>query len=155
MKYFSFILLFFFITPAFAEEVRYIHATNAKLHADPHFNAEVLGTFKRGHEVTVLEKQKRWLKVRHGDQEGWVSKLLAKKNPPLRKTSILENDEVDLSQNSRRRASVNNTTAAARGLREDARARDSDDMNSDYHSLSEMETNKVSDQEAMEFLNAK
>jgi len=146
-----FIALSFFAT-AQAEETLYIHANTAKLMSEPSFKSDVVKILARGEAITLVEKNKKWIKIRHNNNIGWLSKLLVKNQPPLNKTSLLSNRDSDLSESSRRRASTHTTTAAARGLRQDGRVRESDTNNANFDALSEMEENKVSDHDAIEFL---
>jgi uncharacterized protein YgiM (DUF1202 family) len=147
-----FLAVSLFASSAYAAETRYIHGGKAKLLSEPAYSSEAIANVERGAQVIVLEERKKWLKVRYEDKEGWLPTLLVKENPPLEKASLLQKEDIDLSENARRRASANTSTAAARGLREDGRARESDDTNADFHALSDMEANSVSDKEAADFI---
>lgn len=135
-----------------AAEVVYVQSRQAKLLAAPGFDAAVVATIDKGAALDVLGQQGRWLKVGHQQQQGWVAELLVGKQPPNDKVTVVNDGASDLKQNARLRASATTSTAAARGLRNDDRARESDDAIADYSALDEMERLKVSDEETRRFL---
>ena len=152
MKKLSILLVLFCIAlPVSAADVRYIHGKSAKLFSEANFKADILTSIERGQTVTVIEEHKRWVKVKHNNNEGWVSKLQVKKKPPTKKASLLEKSEQDLSENARRRASASAPTAAARGLRQGDDSMD-ENTQSDFAALNKMEATQVSEQEALEFI---
>ena len=133
-------------------ETGYIQGRQAKIYVAPSMKSDVVSSAKKGDAIEVIETQRRWLKVEFNGQQGWVSKLLVKNNPPMNKISVLENNSEQLQQSARRRASVATASAAARGLRSDGRARQSDDSVADFSALSEMEKMGVSEDDAMKFM---
>ena len=151
-KIFLFLIVLCVSLPVLAEDIRYIHGKSAKLFSEASFKADVIENIERGRAVNVIEEQKRWDKVQHNNHEGWVSKLQVKKKPPAQKASLLEKNEQDLSGTARRRASASAPTAAARGLRQDGDNTMDENAQSDFEALNKMENAKVSDQEALEFI---
>ncbi len=143
-------VLMLFAAQAMAE-TGYVQSRTAKLLASPAARAEVVTELVKGDAVEVVETQGRWLKVSSGDKTGWISKLLVKNQPPKGKISVLEENK-ELEENARRRASTVSSAAAARGLRNEERARQSDDSVADFSAVREMESERVSEQEAMEFM---
>ncbi|KAF0191532.1 MAG: hypothetical protein FD165_1866 [Gammaproteobacteria bacterium] len=137
---------------AHAGELVYVQSKQAKLLSIPAFDGALVATVEKGAALEKLALQGRWVKVSHGDQQGWVSQLLVGPRPPLARESVIDDGAADLKQNARRRASATASTAAARGLRNDDRARQSDDSVADYSALTEMEGFAVSDDEANKFL---
>ncbi len=133
-------------------ETGYIQGRQAKIYAAPSMKSDVVSSAKKGDAIEVIETHRRWLKVEFDGQQGWVSKLLVKNTPPMAKISVLENNSEQLQQSARRRASVATASAAARGLRSDGRARQSDDSVADFSALSEMEEMGVSEDDAMKFM---
>ena len=133
-------------------ETGYVQGRQAKIFTSPSMKSAVVVSAKKGDAIEILEKQGRWLKVDFNGQQGWVSKLLVKNSPPMAKISVLENSGEQLQQSARRRASVATASAAARGLRSDGRARQSDEGVADFSALSEMESMSVSEDEALDFM---
>jgi hypothetical protein len=91
------------------------------------------------------------LKVKFGDKAGWVPKLLVGKEPPKDKVTVLNEGSQALDQTARRRASATAEAAAARGLRGEERARQSDDAAIDFNALQKVEQTNVSEDEAVQF----
>lgn len=137
---------------AHAGELVYVHSKQAKMLAAPDFNAAPVATLDKGSALEVQGKDGRWLKVSHQQQTGWVPELLVGAKPPLDKISVINEEAPELKESARRRASATTSTAAARGLRNDDRARESDDAVADYSALTEMEGYAVSDEEARKFV---
>lgn len=48
-------------------------ATSLNVRSEPAASAPVQGSLKQGSEVTVLDEQFGWMKVRHGSTTGWVA----------------------------------------------------------------------------------
>jgi len=114
----------------------------------------VVARLSKGEKTEALGKNNYWFKVRYQGKEGWISRLAVSPHPPVKRSSLLASDDGRLERQARRRASVNATTAAVRGLREDERTR----MNAvgvpDYAALRQMEAIVVSDAEVAEFTRA-
>ena len=137
-----------------ADENRlYVQSLKAKLMAEPSFGAEVVSQLDKGTEVSLLESNKRWLKVGAGTQRGWVSSFLLSKQPPIKKVSVLGNRGAqDLEQGARRRASAVTTAGAARGLSADDRKRTNSGDKSDYFALEQIENYSVSSRAVSQFI---
>lgn len=120
--------------------------------AAPEFNADLMTTIDRGAELTVKGSQGRWLQVGYQDKTGWVSQLLVGDTPPLGRMSTLNSSDQTIKQEARRRASATASVAAARGLRNDERARQSDNAVADYSALEQLDRLSVNDDEALKFV---
>jgi len=145
------ILLSFSCGLAAAEEL-YVKSTKGKIHSAPGFKNSVVVVLSKGDKVEVLEQKQDWIKVKAGDHTGWISKLLVSKNPPLKRISVIKGKETKTQKESvRRRASSASTAAAARGLREDGRARLSDSEQANYEALEKMEKEGVAEDEVEKF----
>ncbi len=144
------------ILPALAgaEEFLYVLSAKAKLYSAPRFDAPVVSVLTKGEKTRELEKNRYWFKVRHGDREGWISRLAVSPHPPVKKASLLARDEDTLQHHARRRASTASTTAAVRGLREDRRTRANESGAPDFAALQRMESLQVSDDEVADFAQA-
>ncbi len=151
MKITMFILLLCFSCAVAAEEL-YVKSTKGKLHAEPGFKNPVVLVLNKGDKVNVLERKLDWIKVKAGDKSGWISKLLVSENPPLDRITVIKGEETEAQKESvRRRASSASTAAAARGLREDGRARVSDSEQANYDALNKMEQQGVDESEVEKF----
>ncbi|MBI3773468.1 MAG: hypothetical protein HY272_12310 [Gammaproteobacteria bacterium] len=120
--------------------------------AKPEFNAALLLVIEKGTPLQIKASQGRWLQVTVQDKTGWVSQLLVGNEPPLNQATPLNTGDQSIKQESRRRASATASAAAARGLRNDDRARQSDDAVSDYSALERMDKLGVSEDDAMKFV---
>ncbi|MDH5694426.1 MAG: SH3 domain-containing protein [Gammaproteobacteria bacterium] len=140
---------------AYAEDFLYILSARAKLLSAPSFNAAVVRDVTKGEKLVSLEKTQRWFRVSYKGKEGWISRLAVSPHPPMKRKSRLASADVDLKDSSRRRASAIASTAAVRGLREDGRARLSDDSIADYGMLARMENVNISDNEVHRFSQTK
>lgn len=138
--------------PAQAAELVYVQSKLAKILEAPGFNAPVVAEAAKGDALEKLAQEGRWFKVSFRERQGWVPELLVGPRPPLNKVTVIDDEAADLKQHARRRASASASTAAARGLRNDGRARQSDEAVADYSALTEMESFEVRDEEVTEFL---
>ena len=134
-----------------AGETMYVQSNQAKLMTEPAFKAKQLLLLQRADKVEVLEKAKRWYRVRHQGETGWVSKLLLAPQPPLNKASVLKGDNTTLQAQARRRASSTSSAAATRGLRQ-ANQQNTESGKADFHAVDAMESVEVSPDEAKAFL---
>ncbi len=106
----------------------------------------------RGDQVEQISEQGMWIKVKVADHEGWLPKFaLADQSIPNR-VSMLNQKEVDLSANARRRASTYSSTAAVRGLTADARKRVNTLQLPDYYALDDLEKQSIDETVAVQFL---
>lgn len=140
------------LSPLVAAESLYVHSAKASLLAAPKFNADILVSVEKGAELVLIEQQKRWFLVQFDDQTGWVSSLLVKSEPPLDKVSVIGSDAVEITGQTRSRASEVSTAGATRGLTESDAS--TDDGVSDYNELVEMEGISVPGEEIIEFADA-
>lgn len=138
-----------------AEEYLYILSARAKIMEAPSFSAKAVQRVSKGEKLVSLEKTNRWFKVNYKGQEGWVSRLAVSPHPPMKRVSRLAKADASLQNDSRRRASSVSTTAAVRGLRGDDRSRMSDAHQSDFAALAAIESDTITDNEALAFLAAR
>lgn len=148
---FVFLVALFYSSSSTAD-TGYVQAAKAKILASPSINAEVITTVPKGGIVEIIQTKGRWLNIKVGQLEGWVSKLLIKDKPPKRKITVFETEDTSLEEKARRRASTVNSAAATRGLRSEDRARQSDTSIADFSALRQLERERVSEEEALEFL---
>jgi len=134
------------------EKMLYVQSAKAKLMAEPAFGAAVVTELERGTAVNLLQSEKRWLKVQAGKQSGWVSSFLLSNHPPLNKVTVLGGEEQkDIEENARRRASAVTTAGAARGLSSDDRKRADIHEKADFYALEQVEEYKVDPAEVSAF----
>ncbi|WP_320826697.1 SH3 domain-containing protein [Reinekea sp.] len=127
----------------------YVHSIKARLMAEPNFGATIVVTLAKGDELELLEARQRWAKVRLKAQEGWISTLLIKEQPPLEVISVIGSEAISLEGEARLRASDVATAGATRGLTEGEAL--TDDKASDFDELLELEQQQISDEEVQEF----
>lgn len=140
-------------TDAAVAETGYVRAREAKVMTSPTASAEVVISLDKGAEVEILKRQGRWLSVTVGEHAGWLSGLLVGDKPPMKKISVLDDSEsAELQSSARRRASTATSSAAARGLRTDERARQSDAGMANFGALRQVEEMDVSEEEALIFM---
>jgi hypothetical protein len=132
-------------------ESGYVQARQAELFAEPALKSVLVAVAKKGDAVVIEQRQGRWLKVKLGDKSGWVSTLLVGSEPPKEKITVLDAGDQALEQTARRRASATAAAAAARGLRGEERARQSDGNAVDFNALQQMEAAGVPEDEALQF----
>jgi hypothetical protein len=150
-SFISLILLIFVISVASAETL-YVQSKSVKILDKPQFKADVLAVANSGDPLQSLDGKGRWVKVDYQGVQGWLPKLVVSDTPPLEKKSILGDESDELMGNVRRRASATASVAAARGLRSDGRARQSDDAVANYGALEKMEQLSVDEQEILKFM---
>jgi len=153
MPHIMLIALICFIAPVLSHaDTRYVHARQANIHAQPTIKSAVVTTLPKNSTVEVIEKQARWFKVSSGEFHGWISKLFVNKTPPLERVSIIEASSHRLNEHARRRASANASSAATRGLRNDERARSSDNDLINFSAVERMEQMSVSESQVQRFM---
>lgn len=140
------------ISSAMAEDYLYILSAHAKIMSEPSFSASAVERATKGEKLVSLKKTNRWFKVNYKGKEGWISRLAVSPHPPMKRVSRLAKAGDTLQNESRRRASSVSTTAAVRGLRGEGRSRLSDANQTDFEALAHVESAKVTDDEALEFL---
>lgn len=152
MKKTVFALLLLLLPLAGQAEDLYVKSLKGKVLSGPGFKNDVVTVLKKGDQVKVLERQKQWIKIQYQDKSGWISKLLLSPKPAMGKVSAIQEKETAQQKSSvRKRASAASTAAAARGLREDDRARLSDATQEDYQALEKMEKEKVNEKDVTKF----
>ena len=129
----------------------YVQSVKAPILSAPSLGSPKLAEAKKGEPLKEMEKQGNWHKVSYKDKTGWVSRLLVGQRPPAAKVSVLESSGEKLETGARKRASAFTTAAAARGFAEE-RSRVSDKYKVDFAKVEHMEAVKVSDEEALAFL---
>ncbi len=137
---------------AAAPEVVYVHSVKAVIMSGPSLKEKPVLTAARGDKLTVIEQSGRWYKVEAKGKTGWVSSLLVRPEPPMKRQSVFTDSEEDLSKGSRRRASAVTSAAAARGLTAEERQRLGYDARVDYAALEKIESVDISTRELSRFL---
>lgn len=133
-------------------ETLYVTSARGKLLDGPGFKHKLVSMLGRGDQLNVIERQKRWIKVEHEGKSGWISQLLVSDKPPMGRVSVIEEKETEQQKATvRKRASAASSSAAARGLREDERARLSDAKQENYQALEKMEQHQVEEAEVERF----
>ena len=127
----------------------YVHSTKARLMTEPSFGATIVLTLAKGDELEMLEAEQRWAKVRINGQEGWISTLLIKEQPPMDIISVIGAEDISIKGEARLRASDVATAGATRGLTEGEAL--TGDENSDYEELLELEQQQISADEVEQF----
>lgn len=151
MRSVLFLMILLLSLPAMAEDM-YVKSTRGKVLASPDFKSKTVTVLSKGDKVKVLQTKGQWVKVSAGGKSGWMSLLLVSKNPPLNKVTLTDSEESEQQKsNVRKRASGTSTAAAARGLREDERARLSDSEQENYQALQQMEQSQVDDKAVKNF----
>lgn len=142
------------LTPLLASggEPLYLQAASAQLLEQPRFGAQTVAVIQKGESLEPTGESGRWRRVVHQGREGWLPGLLLGDRPPLGEVSVLDGRSVDLEQQARRRPSGTAGVAAARGLRDDARNRLSNDVRADYGALQRMEHIHVSASDLRRFM---
>jgi uncharacterized protein YgiM (DUF1202 family) len=130
---------------------RYLSAEQAKLFSEPKFTAKTLQQLNKGAKLQVLQQKGAWVQVKAGNQQGWVSKFVLSKTPPLERVTVLPgNKEVKL-KDVRRRTSAITTAAAARGLADVSRGTKKDRYVSNPEGVRYMESIKIDEAELARF----
>lgn len=151
IKLITSIALCLFAGSSLAESV-FVQAKQAKLMSEPSLKSNVISRVAQGTELEQLEQQGRWLRVRNEDQQAWVYQLLVATQPPMKKVSVLQNQNTNLADSARKRASSSTAVAAARGLRSDERGRESGQSMANFSALEKVEQQSVSDQDLEGFM---
>ena len=145
------VLLFFCSVPAYAENV-YVKSLRAKIMSKPSLKSKVLNMAPRGSVLEIINRSGRWVNVSYMGKEGWVSKYLISKRPPMKRVSLLAKGK-SIQKSARRRASAFTSVAAARGLTDEARARKGMKVYAvDFDALERMENFQIDETEAVRFI---
>ena len=145
-----FILIIFLPASSYSFDL-YVHSVKAPLYQSPSIGSTKVTDLEKGEKVIGIQEKTGWYEVKYKDKKGWIYKLMARKMPPLDKKDLHDEDTDELAHKARRRSSAFTTTAAARGLRE-KRKRFADKYQLDYDALEKMESIRISNEEANEFL---
>lgn len=151
-KIIAFLVLAVFSSYAYAAGIVYVQSVKANIVSSPAFNANVEIVALKGDKLEVLDKNDGWYKVNYKGKTGWVSKFVVSPNPPMEKITVLAGKDDTLEKEARRRASTMTTAAAARGLADEDRARLSQRGFADYDALKKIDSLKVDEKEALDFL---
>ncbi len=149
---FAFSLLTTSIT--LATETAYISSLQTKLYAQPNFTAPLKAQLQKGEKVTIKKTQGAWTEVSSTKGEGWVSKFVLSKTPPMSKVTVLPGSEEIKLKDIRRRTSAITTAAAARGLADVAKASQQDRYVSNPEGVRYMESFKIPTRELLKFSQA-
>lgn len=134
-----------------AADKRFVNSRKAPLWNSPSFQAAQINVLTRGQVIFVDEQKSGWCRVHYNNQQGWMLNLMLTSRPPVDPTPASRQAVETMARRARRRPSAFAGTAAARGLK-DKRRRFSDQLKLDYQALAKMESLRVNDQQALEFL---
>ncbi|MBF0236557.1 MAG: SH3 domain-containing protein [SAR324 cluster bacterium] len=129
----------------------YVRSFKAFLLEKPQGNSTKILTIAQGAAVESLETQGLWVKVAIEGQQGWISKMVLAAQPPTGKVSLLDENS-ELADSARRRASSFSSTAAARGLTESGRERINSKEGTDFDAVEQLEKQQITETEAIQFI---
>ena len=141
-------------TFAQAAETAYIATLQAKLYTHPSFTAAQKALLQKGEKVTIQTPQGAWVEVSSNKGEGWVSKFILSKTPPISKVTVLPGSQDIKLKDIRRRTSAITTAAAARGLADVAKENKQDRYVSNPEGVKYMESFKIPTRELLKFSKA-
>ncbi len=135
---------------AFAAGIVYVQSSKANIFSGASFQSQLIATANKGEPLTLLETSGQWVKVSYHEHTGWIALLLVGQQPPQDKITVIKGQDGGAQKDdARRRASAEASAAAARGLRQDERARASDQSQTNYPAVEKMEAGAV-DEKAVE-----
>ncbi len=122
MKSLTFLILFLPTLSLFANSI-YVQSPIAKILLEPNMSSAGK-SIKQGQEVIQIGEEKMFLKIKNGEEVGWILKIYTSKIPTSNKANnALNVNEKSNAIQSRARASSFTETAAARGLSESKKLR--------------------------------
>lgn len=136
------------------EDRLFVSSAQARLMADPAFNADLILELRKGDSMILSEHQGAWLFVLvDSGQEGWVSRMLTSSSPPRERVTVLSGEEGSSLRDVRRRTSAITTAAAARGLAASRRQQEDQGQHpTNYEAVDWMEALEVSDDDLQIFM---
>jgi uncharacterized protein YgiM (DUF1202 family) len=152
-KYFKFILLCLLTTlpiNVMANKTLYVQSVKANVLANPSFKATLVTKLSKGEKVSVVSQKTHWYEVKVNNHSGWVAAMLLAPTQPLKKSSVLKRFKISKKTTARKRASIQATAAATRGLRSE-RSRANTNENANYQALDKIEESIVNEQEVQKF----
>lgn len=145
------ILMLILTDPALAGEL-YVKSIKAKILSMPSFKSEIVEIASRGTVLEEIKRKGKWVMVSFRGKEGWLSRYVVSKKPPMKRVSLLARGE-SIKESARRRASAFTSVAAARGLTDYERLRKSrKNYAVDYGALERMERIEIDEAEALKFV---
>lgn len=151
LTHYSLLMALLLAAPWAQAAVLYVQSIKAPILSAPSFGSSRLAEAAKGDALNEVENKGGWHKVSYKDKTGWVSRLLIGTKPPAGRISVLEGTSENLETGARKRASAFTTAAAARGFAEE-RSRVSDKYKVNFNKVERMEAIKISDEQAMAFL---
>ncbi|MBF0363638.1 MAG: hypothetical protein HQK49_21645 [Oligoflexia bacterium] len=147
----------FFLSGTLSAETVYVRSLKAKLLSEPKHGSQEIAELSRDTLLNLKEKNSGWALVEYQKQNGWLPTMLITSTPSKdndkNKAGILSgNNDVDLSQNARRRASAFTEAAAARGLQESSSDFFKNLNGENYQALKNMESYQMSEEMGQKFL---
>lgn len=152
-KHIVFILLGLFVASANAglpKKILYVQSYKANLLSEPNFDAKLVANLTKGMQVTVISQKSNWVEVKFNKVLGWVPSMLLAPTQPIAKQSVLEGLQSGNHAQARKRASIQATAAATRGLHSE-RSRANTNENANYDALETVEKEIVNEQEVEQF----
>ena len=154
VKYFLTVISIVMLVSSFQwvhAQTLYINSQQAKVMAEPAFNASLLTTLELGAEITQLQQQGAWFQISTSDgTTGWISRFLARDTAPSERVTVLPSDSNIELRDVRRRTSALTTAAAARGLAGSAEG--GDGLASDPEAVKYMESFELSPDQIQAFI---
>mgnify|MGYP001605568325 CR=1 FL=1 len=82
------------ILPAFSTKTLFVNSgIGLNVRSGPDVNSEKIGTISYGAEVTVLQEQSKWFKIKSSDLQGWVSSVyLTEEKPAAQIERVVKED---------------------------------------------------------------
>ena len=134
-----------------AKQTLFIQSAKAALLAQPQFSAKKLAVLHKGAEVDALQTTANWTQVSHNGKTGWIANMLLNSQAPLPRTQLRQPEAEKPQHKARKRASIQATAAATRGLKDQFRQRSMEPQDTDYDALSQMEHQHPEEQDVDEF----
>jgi hypothetical protein len=106
----------------------YVQASRIDLKDSPKSGSARIGDVIRGEQLTVLETQGTWIKIKAGKKTGWISRLFVSSHRPVGNADLMKDVPESLPTSSRRRPSSYSVSATARGLMTSERGREGREM---------------------------
>lgn len=123
---------------------QWVQAVETDLKAEPNMSAPAVTKLKRGAQVAVNGNKDFWMKVKAGQNEGWISKLFLTDHPPVGNADLSKEVKTSMEKTTRRRSSSYAVSASTRGLQADHPGRGHGaEGKVDYEAVKAMEQLKI------------
>ena len=137
---------------AHSADVMYVQSLRAELKKEAKMSAAKVVEVRRGDVLTIESREGGWVKARHGEKSGFISRLFLSSHRPVGAAELSKDIPTSLEKATRRRASSYAVSASTRGLVLDSRARQGREMyRSDFEALEDLEGYRVPDDDLDKF----